>query len=274
MDYKITIKDCKNAVRELTELLAKILPPSSFDLIVYGSYATGNWRDGLSDMDAILYFNEGPFHQLTLRQIREIQLGVMNIYEKSSFLREADFFVDTFVVDKLHGGDGRFMIYDEDFVQRLLVVNKNYSVAWGGNFLSSLSPVRLRHQEEFQMAMYLQEIRKFLLFKIPWLFFQDTRPEVPEVYKFFKTLPRFVHIILGEPINSIKEGLDALAERFHNIDYTPLYKLREAEKDYNSLQGYLRSWYAPCNPDFIVCWLCYEQTLAALVAETPMRSEK
>ncbi|KKS80339.1 MAG: hypothetical protein UV54_C0009G0005 [Candidatus Beckwithbacteria bacterium GW2011_GWA2_43_10] len=260
MNYKTTKKDCELVIQRIIEIFGGVIAPSSFDLIVYGSYATDNWRDGASDLDSILYFKQGSFSEIfSAQDIAKIQLGITELCEKMSFLQKANFFSDVFILDKFHGDDGRFVIYDKGFIHRLLVVNKNYSVVWGNDFLSLLSPVSLRHQEEFQLAIYLQEIRKFLIFEMPRLSLLTIR-EIPEVYKFLKTLPRFVHIILGKPINSIKEGLDSLCKRFPDIDYDPLYKLEKAERSKKS------------SFNFIDCWQCYEKTLMALVANSPMRS--
>ncbi|MDO8555073.1 MAG: nucleotidyltransferase domain-containing protein [bacterium] len=276
MDYKITMKDCEFVVREITQILTTTLSPYSFDFIVYGSYANGNWRDGLSDLDGILYFNKNLFARtISTRELLVVQLKIRDLYNEIPFLKKKNFFSDVFILDKFHGDDGRFMIYDKNFIQRLLVVNKNYSVAWGNNFLSSLYPVSLRHQEEFQMAMYLQEVRKFLIFEIPRLSLLTTRREIPEVYKFVKALPRFVHIIIGEPINSIKEGLDALCKRFPDINYDPLYELEKAEREGSKkLRYYLKTWCTLSSPNFTECWFCYEKTLECLVLHSPMRSIK
>ncbi len=265
--------DCENVVKKLVAIL-EVFIPKKFDLIAYGSYAE-NWRDDFSDLDAILYFKNGLLPEIVSTiQIHQIQRALARLYEEITFLKKSNFFADVFILDEFHGADGRFMIYDTGFIHRLLVTNKNYSIVWGNNFLKNLSPVSLRHQEEFQLSMYLQEIRNYLIFEIPRLAF-NPHLYSQKIYKYFATLPRFASIVLGSPINRIKDGLDFFARRFPYIDYKPLDELHFWEsKGREALHKYLANWSALGNCLLIDCWRCYELTLAAIARTSPARSKK
>jgi len=87
-------------------------------------------------------------------------------------------------------------------------------------------------------------------------------------------LPRFVSIILNEPINRINDALDFLSRRFPKINYAPLYELCEKSENIDTLQKYLENWRVFESDKIIECWLCFELTLANLVDNFPAKSKK
>ncbi len=270
-EHRITRNDCLMIIEKLISILRDAGLGDDFDFIAYGSYFSG-WRDGLSDLDAILYFKNSSFVKLMSKdRIHKIQSGLTALYENIAFLKTSNFFADVFILDKFHGRDGRFIMFDLGFIERLKIINKNYTVVYGNNFLDKLKPVFLRHQDEFDLALGLHKIRNYLLFEIPRLISRPFPPSTKEALKFLKTLGRTANIVLNEPINPIREGFDSLSRKFPHIDYAPMYDLCQKTLNSNALQEYLEDWH---NGSFVDCWFCWEQTLATMVKNFPARSLK
>lgn len=271
--YKITRRDCEMVLQGTVSILKKIFHADNFGMLAYGGYA-GKWANGLSDLDAMLYFKHILLSSaIFVNRVQKFQLEMARLFEEINFLRTSNFFADVFIFDKMHGCDGRFLCLDKGFIERLLVINKNYEMIHGKFFLGDLDPVSLRQQEEFDLSVGLHKIRNYLFFEIPRLTNQQPVPQTKDVFKFLKVLPRSASIVLGKPINPIKEGLDFLSELFPIIDYAPLYQLYYASINCEALDAYLTSWHKPENRIFIDCWRCYETTLYMML-KYPMKSPK
>ena len=205
------------------------------------------------------------------------------MYNRLGFLKTNHFFSDVFILDRLHGTDGRFLVYDKGFVDRMLVdrirgakiqimTQTKYSVLFGESFISELKPVSLRHQDEYDLTLALYKLRNYLFFEIPKEPSEMDPGLAKEMVKCFKILPRNVSIILGEKMVTSSNSLKNLRSYFENIDYEPLIDLVECDQSKEAQKNYVKSWHEPKNVSFMKCLQCYEKTLMALVANSPMRS--
>jgi len=284
MDYKITRKDCTLIIEELIKIFKKAGLDNEVSMLVYGTYYTV-WRDGMSDFDAMIYFSR-PLLDLSLRsKIQTLQSEISRLYKKFKFLKNGHFFADVFILDSFHGSDGRFMIFDQGFIDRILIgrsqgikihteTQTKHSIVFGSDFTENLNPVYLRHQDEFELAIGLCKLRNYLLFEIPKPQSHADLVYAKDAMKFFKILPRNTAIIIGEPLSRTIQELRALRNYFDNVDFGPLMHLEQKTKDKKSQEKYILGWHRRGNSDFIECLECYESILEKLVKKEPMRSRK
>lgn len=283
MDYKVTRNDCSLVIEELIRIFKTAGLENEISLLVYGSYFEV-WNNGMSDLDAMIYFSQIPLGPPMRSKIQTLQSEIGRLYKKFKFLKNGHFFADVFVLDSLHGSDGRFMIFDQGFIDRILIgraqgikihteTQTKHSVLFGRDFVEDLNPVSLRHQDEFELAIGLCKLRNYLFFEIP-------RQEVDLNYakdiimKFFKILPRTVAIIIREPLINTPEVLKSLRDYFEDIDFAPLVNLWHKMKSRKLQEEYIRSWHKYGNSNFLKCLECYEKVLKKLVQHESMRSRK
>lgn len=275
--HKITRKDCYLIIQKLLKAFRDTGLESVISFLVYGAYL-GKWRNGLSDLDGIIYFpNRGPLDKDLRPAITEFQARIRQVYKESNALRYGHFFADIFVIDEFHGKDGRFMIFDRDFkVFDEKEVARRGSQTYrkllcGRNFISHLRLLSLRSSTEQELALGLHKLRNYLFFEIPRQFSDDLFVQTAEVIKFLKILPRAITIILDEPIEKQPRNLSSVRGYLSHIDYEPLVRLWRQASEYEALLEVIRNWHRPGNEDFIKCLECYEQTLQAIVTHEPMR---
>src|SRR3989344_4151886 len=109
-------EDCEEVVASLLAALRKAGLAEQISFAVYGSYF-GSWRDGISDLDAIMYFHRSGLALPELRtHIIDFQTAVRALYERFPFLAHSHFFTDVFVLDRFHAADCRFVVFDTDFM--------------------------------------------------------------------------------------------------------------------------------------------------------------
>lgn len=282
MNYKITKDNCAAVISELIKSFISAELEGQVSLLVYGSYFS-KWRDGVSDLDAMVYFHKTSLYETLLHKIALLQEKVGLIYKKFEFLKTGHFFSDVFVLDRLHGTDGRFLIYDKGFIDRMLfdrvrgakiqiTTQTKYSVLFGDNFISELNPVSLRHQDEYDLTLALCKLRNYLFFEIPKGPAKMDFTLAKEMVKCFKILPRNISIILGEKMVTTPNALKSLRNYFMAINYEPLENLWEKNNDSDFQEEYLESWHEHNNVTFVKCLICYEETLQQLVANLSTRS--
>lgn len=284
MDYKVTRNDCSLVIEELIRIFKTAGLDSEVSLLVYGTYYTV-WRDGMSDLDAMIYFSH-PLLDLSLRsKIQTLQSEIGQLYKKFKFLKNSHFFTDVFILDSFHCSDGRFMIFDQGFIDRILIgraqgikihteTQTKHSIVFGPDFVENLNPVSLRHQDEFEMAIGLWKLRNYLLFEIPKPQSHVDLSYAKDVMKFFKILPRNTAIIIGEPLARTMQELRTLRNYFDDVNFGPLIHLEQKTRNKKSQEKYILGWHRRGNSDFIECLKCYEGILEKLVKKEPMRSRK
>lgn len=269
-DHKITREDCKFMI----DFLARALRESGFgkvvDFIAYGSYYE-TWRDGLSDLDGIFYFSGfSPINQSLRPQIRAFQKQVALLYKKMPFLKPGSCLYDIFILDSWHSRDGRFIMFDKEWVD----VFWKYT-AWelihGTMFMDGLNPVSLRNQNEFELALGLHLLRNYLFFEIPRPPQEMSLAYAKGILKSFRVLPRVATFITGKPM---ARSPYVLSRYFKEIDYSSFNILWSSTVDLESQEVYLKKWHEPGNDTFIECLECFELTLAELVKNYPMKSNR
>lgn len=269
MNHKITCEDGGFIINRLVKILNKTGLGQEVDFAVYGSYFE-TWHDGLSDVDGIFYFTKRPpLHPDLEQKIKAFQAEIAILYKDLPFLKSNLYLYDIFILDPLNGRDGRFMMFDSDWMEAFWKYS-SWQIAHGSDsFLRNLNPVSFRNQNEFELALGLHKLRNYLFFEIPRLPSEMLLPYAKSVLKFFKVLPRVTTLIAHRPM---AKNLSALEQIFQDIDYGPLRKLWDKTSDYDLLDAYLREWHEPGNNSFIDCLKCFEATLTELVKNYPMRS--
>lgn len=267
--HKITREDGDFIINRLVKILNKTGLGQEVDFAAYGSYFE-NWRDGLSDIDGIFCFSKRPpLHSDLEQKIKAFQAEIAILYEDLPFLKLDIYLYDIFILDQFNGQDGRFMMFDADWMETFWKYSARQIVHGSYSFLRNLNPVSFRNQNEFELALGLHKLRNYLFFEIPRLPSEMLLPYAKSVLKFFKVLPRATTIITHMPM---AKNLSALEQIFKNIDYSSLRKLWGKTSDYDMLDDYLREWHEPGNDSFIDCLKCFEATLEELVKNYPMRS--
>lgn len=273
-DYQSISRDqCARVIEDLLGIFKKILPHRLASFLVYGTFL-GQWRPGLSDLDSMLYF-KGSFLDISKVILSgELQSGLKELYQEFPFLGDGNFFSDVFIMDELHGHDGRFMVHDADsFNMFFIPFPERYRIMHGYDFLSELKPMSLRNQDELYLSGGLQMIRNYLLFELPKPIGGDSSFAQKESVKLFRVLPRIVSKIVEEPRDPIPEGIALLEVRFPEIDYRPLRQLWETSREYYSQKRFFETMHDAGKQLFLDCWLCYEETLAQLVKKSPAKSK-
>ncbi len=281
--HHTTRYDCEIVIGQLIKLCRDIGLEGTAGLLVYGSYF-GTWRDGVSDLDGMLHL---PTLPLDNDRLATFQSGIRRLYSQPEFswLEAENFFGDLFIIDGFFAADGRFLIFDRGFIERMLLgreadqtvhlkTDTKHSVVWGEDFVRKLKPVALRHQDEFELAQGLHRLWNYLLFEIPKATGYCDVPLALQAVRFLKVLPRNVAIILREPMARTPQELGRLRSYLGEIDYGPLCRLWDAKTDPSDLERLVVSWHENGNTDFRDCLACYEQTLAAIVRHEPMRSRQ
>lgn len=267
-NHKITRQDCDAVITYLCDALRESGLSYEVDFIVYGSYVK-TWKDGLSDLDGMLYFfSTFPPLSPTRSEILKFQNMIAHLYEEMPFLESGKYLYDLFILDALHGADGRFVMFDEVFVQ-CLRGDGSWRLVHGTPFLDRLRPVSLRNQDEFELALCLHKLRNYLLFEIPRSPATMSVPHASAMVKFFKVLPLDVTRILHRPVT---RDVSALEQLFGHINYGPLRELWDKTMDHDSYAAYIRGWHETGGTKFIDCLHCFELTLAELVRGFQMKS--
>lgn len=264
-----TREDCRAMLEALLTVLARLFPDQTVDCLVYGAYLR-DWRIGLSDLDAMIYFADGSLCRLLDdAKITKWQAAMAGLYRRFAFLANPDFLEDVFIMDRTHGQDGRFMVHDADSFNMFLA---NHSqVLLGVKFFGQLRPMTLRNQDELYLANGLHLLRQFLLFEVPRG--KDILPvKIKEAAKFLRVLPRIASKILNEPADPIPEALNLLKRKFPEINYRPLEEFWRQSQNYQLVQRFQANWHLSGHPAFINCWRCYELTLEAIVRDFPSKS--
>ncbi len=267
--HKITKQDCRFMIDFLVSALKKSGLGDEVDFVAYGSYFE-TWREGLSDLDGIFYFSkQPPLHPHIRPNIEAFQAQIALLYEELPFLKASQHLYDIFVFDSFHGHDGRFIMFDKDWIEAFW----RYS-AWqlmhGRMFVNKLKPVNWRNQNEFELAFGLHKLRNYLLFEIPRSPSDMLMPCAKSVSHFFKVLPRVATLITNRPM---AKSLSELEQVFEEIDYSPFHELWEKTSNYDSQEAYFKQWHEPGNTAFVRCLECFESTLTALVLHSQRRSK-
>ncbi|MFC1756644.1 hypothetical protein ACFLZC_00580 [Patescibacteria group bacterium] len=271
MRYKVTRKDCQRVIGELIRIFKEVELSNEIDFLVYGTYF-GKWRNGLSDLDGVLSFSKSFIDPQLRFKILAFQMKMRELYENIEFLKTGHFFADVFVLDKELVEDGRFMIYDKGFIDRIVNGQTKQAVLFGEDFVRKLNPVSLRHQDEFELAAGVQKLRNYLLFEIPKpVNIIDLNCAIG-VTKFFKILPRTVAIILGESLISTIEEMTKLRNYLEEIDYSYLERFFEASFDPDFIVEHIRSWHEIGNEAFLDYLVCFEKVLQAVIKNESMLS--
>lgn len=266
--YWETKMDCAKVTDELVAILKQVMG-NEVDFLVYGAYL-GIWRNGLSDLDGMIYFrNSMPLYPSTKSRMFELRAKISQLYEKFPFLKKGKFLADIFMLDYLHGSDGRFMIFDSGFFREL---KGKYNVVYGEDFIKKLNPVSLRMQEEFQLAIRIQRLRHYFIFETLRPAEEMSWGYAEEVLKYLRALARDITFILNNKMISDPRALIGLRSWLSHIDFLPIICLWENTNDPQSLDKYLESWHDAGRNVFIDCLECYEKTLEAVVRNSPMKS--
>lgn len=268
--HKITRQDCGLIIDRLISILNEVGlgQEQEVGFVVYGSYCE-KWREGLSDLDGMLYFSGLPPLHLALRpKIKAFQAKIAGLYEEFPFLKSGHYLSDVFILDSLHASDGRFMIFDCDFMYEFWHYT-SYQFFQDTKFVGSFNPVRLRNQHEFELATGLHKLRNYLFFEIPRLPQEMSLPYATEVLKSFRVLPRVATRLAGK---HMAKSLADLEHCFEGINYLSLRDLWIEAANYDSQNRYLRAWHEPESTAFIDCLECFELTLAELIRNYPMKS--
>lgn len=266
--HKITRQDCREIVGYLAEALKKSGLGDEVDFIVYGSYLE-TWRDGVSDLDGIFYFRtRSPLHPSIRPHISTFQTLIALLYEQMPFLEPGKYIYDLFILDSFHGADGRFVIFDKEFIGNFRRW-RPWELVHGSCFFDQLRPVSFRNQNEFELAVGLHKLRNYLLFEIPHSPSAMSPAYAKAVLHFLKVLPMDVAINANEPGTKDPSVLERM---FAHIDYRPLQELRRCTADPDAQEACLKAWHEPGNTQFIDCVSCYELTLNELVSRFPMQS--
>ena len=266
--HRITKKDCSFMIDFIVSALKKSGLANEVDFIVYGSYFE-TWRNGLSDLDGIFYFSKrAPLDPDLRPKIKEFQGQITLLYEELPFLKAGQYLYDIFVFDSFHGSDGRFIMFDTDWINAFWQ-RASWRLVHGQMFMNKLKPVIWRNQNEFELALGLHKLRNYLLFEIPRSPVDILMPCAIDVSKFFKVLPRVATLITNKPM---AKSLGELERIFKNIDYSPFRELWEKTSNCDSQEAYFRRWHEPGNTAFIRCLECFEATLNSLVLHSHMRS--
>jgi len=267
--HKITRKDCCFMIDFIIDALKKSGLADEVDFIVYGSYFE-KWRDGLSDLDGIFYFSKrAPLHPDLRPKIEIFQAQITLLYEKLPFLKASQYLYDIFVFDFFHGTDGRFLMFDADWINAF-GQHTSWQLIHGQMFMNELRPVTWRNQNEFELALGLHKLRNYLLFEIPRLPADMLMPCAKSVSHFFKVLPRVATLIIDKPMAKSLEELEII---FEDIDYGAFREFWKETSDCDSQEAYFRRWHEPGNTSFIRCLECFEATLISLVSHYQRRSK-
>lgn len=268
-NYKIKKNDCRLAIKGLNEILKEIGLEKEASFFVYGSYF-GKWRDGLSDLDAIIFFNQLPINLYLTGKVKSFQSAVKKLYEKLPFTKYESFFDHVFILDKFHATDGRFFIFDKEKIDSFRSKEKD-GLVFGQPFLDKVRAVSLRHEQEMELAMGLHSLRNYLFFEIPKGGTFETLSKAKSILKYFRILPRRVSIINGGEMNSSPDVFKQY-NYLNDIDYSPFLTLWENTNDFDKLEFFIKQWYIPGNTIFKDCLECFEKTLVKMVQNTPMLS--
>jgi hypothetical protein len=224
----------------------------------------------LSDLDAIMYFpmHESPLHPELTEPLKIFHSLMAVLYDQMPFLKPGDL-ADVFIIDDFHGQDGRFMMFDRDWTDAFHNYSKWKPEIGSAEFMTRMSPVNLRNQNEFELALGLHLLRAYLFFEIPRGPDKMSIPYAKGIAKFFKVLPRTASIITHNPMVKSPQKLLPI---FPQIDFSALNEFWVKMSDCDTEEAYLKSWHEPENPTFINCLECFEAVLADLVNNHPARS--
>lgn len=279
-EYQVTKADCALIINDLAGIFKKTGLENEISLMIYGS-CLGRWKNGLSDLDALVYFERHLPVDFAIRtEILEAQKEIRKLYETYHFIKP-EFFADIFIVDLFHAEDGRFMVLDKNFLpfnpnQSFLFGDRiNHKIIMGNNFVPSLEPriLSLRDSKEFELAMGLHKLRNYLFFSIPIRIDNVTIHEALNLIKPFKVLGPGIKMLLGEPLIETPYKLSHLREYFGNIDEQPISYLLKNASSPDSLKNIVLNWHQPGNTHFLECLECYEKILVQIVLNEPKKSQ-
>ncbi len=268
-NYKLRKDDCRAVIEKLIEIFKETGLGDEVSFFVYGSYFD-EWRDGLSDLDAILYFCHIPTEQFFRSKIEAFQSAMRSLYEELPFAKNEHFFADVFIQDAFHGSDGRFYIFDKEKTEGFKTQN-DAKMVFGRPFLNEIRPVSLRHEQEIELAHGLHWLRNYLFFEMPKGETPESLSKARNLLKFFRILPRRVSII-NDDVMTKTPDIFKKYDYLKHIDYSSLMVLWENTGDVDKLENFIKQWHEPGNTIFRDCWECFEKTLVALVKNTPMMS--
>lgn len=269
----LTVHTAERVLDYLIESLFKAGLDKEVDFLVYGSIY-GDWRDGLSDLDGVMFFkNHSPTDAVLRESLNELQKRIKKLYTGFPNIKTG-FLTDIFVVDGFHSQDGRFVFpFDDDWV-RVFWKDTLFKFIHGSRFVDSIKTVSLRNQNEFELAMGLSVLRNYLLFELPRTPETMSISYAKNILKFFKVLPRTSTIILGLPMSRQPNDLNNAWGHFSQIDFSPLISMSQQTAEYSGTIQYLKLWHTNSGrKHFTECLYCFEQTLKALVHHAPMRSK-
>lgn len=266
--HKATREDCGKVIKALVKILNQSGLSENVDFIAYGSYYH-KWHDGLSDLDGMFYFSKLPLDLSLREKIRTFQKEIGFLYKEMPFLKPGQFLYDIFILDSFHGSDGRFMIFDEDWIKAFWKYT-SWQLIHGNMFVDKLKPAAFRNQNEFELALGLHKLRNYWLFEIPRPPSEMSLEYAISILKFLKVLPRTTTIITGRPM---AQNPRLLEKYFKEINFAPLIALWEKTSTCESQKTYLQEWHKPNNNNFIACLECFEATLAELVKNYPAKSK-
>lgn len=269
--YEVTKDDCTLVINELIKIFEKTGLDKNVSLLVYGSYFD-SWRKGLSDIDAILYFNnEIPFYCLN-KEVDLFQKEINVLYDKLPFTRECHFFEDIFIIDKFHALDGRFLFHDKEKIEGFKK-QADARLVYGREFLNEFNPVELRNEQEQELAWGLCRLRYYLFFEIPKPTSDCDFNHFKHMLKFLKILPRRISLINGGPMDKTLNVFKHY-EYLWNINYSPYIELWEETSSLSRLEEYFKKCHEKESATFRDCLKCFEQTLEAVVQNCTMLSDR
>lgn len=268
--HKTTRNDCEKVIERLLKIFSKSGLKNKISFFVYGSYFE-RWREGLSDLDAMIYFSfKDPLKCLSQANVSELQAAVRDIYKEFPFTKTGHFFADVFILDELHGTDGRFFIFDKEKIDGFKT-QADAKLMLGQPFLNKLKPVSLRHEQEIELAHGLHNLRNYLFFEIPRGATPESLSKARGILKYFGILPRRVSIINGGPMIKTPDVFKKY-DYLKRIDYAPFMDFWENTSNPNKLEIFIKKWHKPNSDVFRKCLECFEKTLIALVKNTQMLS--
>lgn len=280
MNYTVTKNDCRKVIERLNKIFDKVGLSDEVSFLVYGSHL-GNWNNGISDIDGIIYFRRHlPFEAVMRPKIIALQKEIGKLYSEIDFLNDGHFFKDIFILDYLHIQDCRFVVFDKYFVpfnpDRAGGFGKEvgYKVCFGADFVDAVRPniVSLADSKELETAFGLQKLRNYLLFEIPRPVQSIDLDYQKEVAKSLKILPRNIKFILDEPGVVNPQNLSAVRSWLKDVDCRPLARFFEAHSSPAALKEFLSKWHDSEDNTFFEAWECYEKVLERVVKNSPMKS--
>lgn len=280
--HPVSRKDCETVIKKLTDIFEKSGLLDEISFLVYGSYL-GGWRDGVSDLDGIIYFHKHlPFDAAIRPKILTFQKEVSKLYEEIDFLKEGRFFADIHVLDYLHASDGRFLVFDKYFVplnpDKAAGFGKEVGrkMFFGSDFIDSINPnlFLLINSKEKALATSLHKLRNYFFFELSKTVSEVSASFQKDIVKSLKILPRCVKFLLDEESVVSPENLNNVRIWLKDIDYSYLARFFDAYSNPETLNDFFDEWHQPGNQTFVGALECFEKTLERMVKNVPAKGIK